>query len=630
MDRIVAPDSKPDALAQEAERLLSIGRVDDAARVCHRLLAAEPDNPTALMILGTVYLAAERWADAERFFMRGCAACPHVVGFHAALGRVRLQMNQPGRALEPLENCVLLDPGTHDHRASLVAVYQMLAFATFSEASKLAMLACLADDGLTHSLMHKAWLSLLRVDPEATQVLACFDGAADYASFRTAVAAAPALLRSLETCQLLRRGLLRFLAADVAIERGLTFMRRFFFDNRDALDDFLPTLCLLARYCFLTEYVFDSEEDHAPLRDPGTPGAVALLGCYEPLWSHAGATKMAHLSDEPCYRELARALIEEPLEERALLPSIPTMSPIDDAVSRAVQRQYEESPYPRWVTVGSGSAHARGARGRGRRILVAGCGTGSDAADAALSFPGAIVEAVDLSRVSLAYGARKAREAGLGNLSFAHGDLLAISGIGKEYNLILSAGVLHHMADPIAGLRALLSVLHSGGVLRVSLYSRIARTAVAEARAWIASAGFAPTPVGIRAFRRAVIARAAGDPMRAWLTRSYDFYSLSQCRDLVFHVQEHTFTLPQIAQMARDLELSVIHLDVPSPAALGAYRERFPHDPEAAQLANWHELEQRQPSMFSGMYSLWLCRARDRAIVDLDWLHDEGDEVNPG
>jgi hypothetical protein len=110
-----------------------------------------------------------------------------------------------------------------------------------------------------------------------------------------------------------------------------------------------------------------------------------------------------------------------------------------------------------------------------------------------------------------------------------------------------------------------------------------------------------------------------------WLTRSYDFYSLSQCRDLVFHVQEHTFTLLEIADIARAFDLSVVHLDVPSPVYLVAYRDRFPGDPEATNLANWHRLEEITASLFVGMYSLWLCRAADEALVDVGWLQGASD-----
>jgi len=41
-----------------------------------------------------------------------------------------------------------------------------------------------------------------------------------------------------------------------------------------------------------------------------------------------------------------------------------------------------------------------------------------------------------------------------------------------------------------------------------------------------------------------VMAADPGDPLREAM-RLDDFFSLSECRDLLFHVQEHRFTIPQ-------------------------------------------------------------------------------------
>lgn len=487
------------------------------------------------------------------------------------------------------------------------------------------MLACLDDDTLTHSPIHRAWLSLLRLDPEAAPIFELFEGARDDRDFSDRLTLD--LLAAFESHALLQAGLRRFLAADVGIERGLTFLRRWLFvHDRGALQERLPLLCGLARYCFLTEYVFDAREDVNALRDQlMTPAAVALLACYDSLGEVAAGEleRLTTLSDEPCYQELIRIWLRQPLEELAIRPTIPSLTPIEDPISRRVRAQYEENPYPRWTTVGSplplSEAEPR-ARGHGKRLLIAGCGTGREAIEAALKFPAAQVDAVDLSRASLAYGLRQARVAGIANLSFAQADLLALGARPERYDFISAVGVLHHLRDPAQGLGVLLALLGAGGVMRLALYSRTARQAVTAARAAVARAGWEPTAGGIRAFRASIVARPATDPERAWLTRSYDFYSLSQCRDLVFHVQEHTFSLLEVEALLRANGLSVWHVALKSPQHASMYASRFPGDPRGTRLDNWHALERQEPMLFAGMYDLWLCRTAEEPTVDPRWL----------
>src|SRR5581483_5293785 len=111
--------------------------------------------------------------------------------------------------------------------------------------------------------------------------------------------------------------------------------------------------------------------------------------------------------------------------------------------------------------------------------------------------------------------------------------------------LFRSVGVLHHLADPLAGWRALLPLMKPGARMCIGLYSEIARRDVVEARAFIASRGFTPTADGIRACRQEIM--RGGERLRwAGLTNVSDFFSMSGCRDMIFNAMEHRFTLPRI------------------------------------------------------------------------------------
>src|SRR6185437_5151958 len=120
-------------------------------------------------------------------------------------------------------------------------------------------------------------------------------------------------------------------------------------------------------------------------------------------------------------------------------------------------------------------------------------------------------------------------------IAYAQADILELASCGRSFDLIESLGVLHHLADPFAGWRALLSLLRPGGFMLLGLYSETARRPVMAARARIA--GREDSAEKIRRFRQELI--QSGDPGSfASILDSEDFFSLSSCRDLLFHVQE--------------------------------------------------------------------------------------------
>jgi hypothetical protein len=81
---------------------------------------------------------------------------------------------------------------------------------------------------------------------------------------------------------------------------------------------------------------------------------------------------------------------------------------------------------------------------------------------------------------------------------------------------------------------------------------------------------------------------------------------MSECRDLLFHVQEHQFTIPQIAAFLAETGFTFVGFETLEHAA---YRRRFPADPAAADLANWATFEDENPSAFAQMYQFWIQKA---------------------
>ena|SRR5688572_5774778 len=332
---------------------------------------------------------------------------------------------------------------------------------------------------------------------------------------------------------------------DLALERVIVEARR-------SREGDLPVLAAIAHQCFNTEYVFDAAQ---PCERPRSVHEYVAYACHRPLWTLEDAAAAAAAIEASPFAKLARRQIREPLEERRLAKEIPALSGATSAVSAAVQAQYEANPYPRWLRTQAWVEAMP--LGSVQDILIAGCGTGQHAISTALRFPAAHVLAVDLSLASLAYAKRKTGELGLRNIEYRQADILAMDALPERFDLIECSGVLHHLEDPFAGWRILAGLRKPGARMRIGLYSELGRRAVVRARELIAAEGWGPDPEGIRACRAAIRARAH-DELFQKIIRNEDFYSMSGCRDLLFHVQEQRFTLPQVGSMIERLGLSFL------------------------------------------------------------------------
>ena len=242
-----------------------------------------------------------------------------------------------------------------------------------------------------------------------------------------------------------------------------------------------------------------------------------------------------------------------------------------------------------------------GSGGNIAEFLSAGCGTGQLALEIAQGVAARVL-AIDLSLVSLGYARRKARELGLTGIEFAQADLLELRAAGRSFDVVECSGVLHHMADPFAGWRVLLSLLRPGGFTLVGLYSEAARRGIVEARRFIAQQGYGTSADDIRRCRQDLLNL---DRNRELGTAFGDFFGVSSCRDLLFHAQEQQMRIPAIAAFLRDNDLTFLGFEADN-ATIQAYRRRFPGDPAATNLHHWEAFENDNPDTFSRMYVFWI------------------------
>ena len=154
-----------------------------------------------------------------------------------------------------------------------------------------------------------------------------------------------------------------------------------------------------------------------------------------------------------------------------------------------VQTHYENYPYPSYPLIASVrhcdtyalNLKALWARFNNtlppleaEQILIAGCGTFAPY-PMAVANPDVSITALDLSKKSLRRARLHCLLHGKRNVTFRCGDLSEPNVIGDHFGLIDSFGVLHHMTDPLAGLKILARHLVPGGIVRIMLYSRYAR-----------------------------------------------------------------------------------------------------------------------------------------------------------
>lgn len=392
----------------------------------------------------------------------------------------------------------------------------------------------------------------------------------------------------------------------------------------------------LARQCFINEYVFDCLDGERLAADAFRSQLLALLdanaavppllllavAAYFPLYTLPDAERLLARAAADPVGQVLRQQVREPREERALRADIERLTPISGGVSEQVREQYEENPYPRWVGVPIQEQPLPFNAALPRmlpfarftpmsddsapQMLVAGCGTGRHSITAAHQFRGTHVLAIDLSLSSLSYALRKTRELGITNIEYAQADILRLGDIARRFDIIESVGVLHHLADPFAGWRTLLSLLRPGGFMILGFYSRLAHRHQIKAQEFIAAGGYAGSADGIRRFRRDVAVTTARPELQR-LTDLLDFYSTSECRDLLFHVQETRLTLDQIESFLAECGLRFVGFEL-DPRVQQQYRALFRDDPAASNLHNWARFEADNPETFAQMYRFWIQR----------------------
>lgn len=622
-DRAIA--GKPDYAEAHLWRVKlfsELNRNGEALAAADKALAIAPGLAPVWIGRGNALLAVGRFDDALAAFDQAVELQPNLSEAWIGRGNVNVALGQPELAVDAASRAVVL--GETAQTKIFFGQCLGLGRLTADGDGRLRGLALRAlAEGWTHPRqLVPACLSLITFDDAVRACVARAERAWPARLGAEQLFGATGL-EALARDTLLHTLLQSTPIPDIGFERLLTNIRGVLLTAAEAAESDAPNervldlYSALARQCYENDYVYSLAEGEVEragrLRGlleqslaagrPCSPLWPVAAGAYGPLHTLSGAEALLQRSWPASVKALLTQQIEEPLQERRIAAAIPVLTPIDSAVSRSVRQQYAENPYPRWAKAAQSGAHDS-LPGRpladASDILVAGCGTGLLSVTLAQMAPAARILAIDLSLASLSYAKRMADSLGVRNIEFAQADITRLGALDRSFDFIDVSGVLHHLADPWEGWRILLARLRPGHAMQVALYSKLARQNVVAARALIAERGYQATAEDIRRCRDEILAAEDGSLLKS-VAIFGDFFTTNECRDLIFHVQEHRVTLREINAFLTENALRFVGFTLDS-TAMQRFTARFPEPDALTDLDRWQAFELLEPQTFAGMY----------------------------
>ena len=627
------------------------------------MIAAEIADPAVFCNLGIICKNSGRIKEALNFYKQALDIEANDAKIYSNIGNLYREIGDLEQALQFTLKSLDLDQKSSTIQMNLGSIYQELGetdqavTATVmaieldpSNTEAIQNLKSLAGDirisASNHEVVRNAYGILLNREDFAHRKLCSLFIQEFLETIQTAAQAETLItennqaLKQLATDWQFRKSLTLLIPPHQEIEEFLTRLRKealILIQTDRAIPTYLkPLLEALATQCFLNEYVYWQSDDeqqwvdnlvNEARKDSGLLNtALPIIACYLPL--DEIDARDADIQNYPLSSDESRSLIETQYNEVKLETAIQSRfkasKKTTNAISLEVQNMYEENPYPRYQY--ADYTHPTHAQPTGEfialettlpnlhfsdaisspnsspNILIAGCGTGNQIINAS-RYKNAHITAIDISQKSLAYARRKAIACNMHTVQFHQLDILNADHLQHDYDVIECSGVLHHMEDPAQGLATLNRQLKPGGYIKLGLYSELARRKVTEARQLIKHLGFQSSTEDIRRFRKAIF-NGESPELKSLSTSINDFYSLSECRDLCFHVQEHQFSTETLKNLLKSEGLRFCGFMLPAATQM-AYRQQFPEDKDGTSLETWGLFEQRNPSTFQSMYQFW-------------------------
>ena len=604
---------------QEQEKL------EEALEAYKNALLLMPDYAEAQNNMGNVLRKLGRLEDAIDAYKNALLLKPDYAEAYNNAGITLYEQGKLERAIEAYNNALLLKPDNVEAFKNIGIALRLVEFASpHPELQKSIGLLLDQKKSVRPKEIAKAVISLLKFEPNLQKHLAMLNVREKQQSLLETIVELsdmPLLLKLMSICPLADlelEALLKEIRAKILLEFHIV-------DNNPKILEFQKALSL---QCFTNEYIYDRSADEekaidileAKVKNSLALGqqpslqAILCLASYKTLYEY---TWHQSLDLSTTFKPVYTRQISEPILENNLKTKIPILDEIKDEISIKVREQYETHPYPRWVNISlpikSEPISHIVTQSRIKlfdnkinkisnpNILVAGCGTGQHSIATAAKFKNSKVLGIDLSLSSLAYAKRKTEDLDINNIEYMHADILKLDKLNRQFDIVESSGVLHHMKNPMAGWKVLVNCLKDGGLMKIGLYSALARQHINEIRREILELEIGSSDEEMRLFRSNVI--NSGLSHYNLVLNYSDFYSLSTLRDLLFHTQEHQFTIPQIKKCLNELNLKFCGFE--NETIVKKFKASNSGEFDVYNLDDWQIYEEANPRTFAGMYQFW-------------------------
>ena len=603
-----------------------LGKLEEAIEAYKKALSIKPDLAEAYYNMGNALKDQGKLDKAIEAYNKSLSLKPNYAEAYYNMGIALQDQGQLEEAIEAYNNALSLKP---NHAEAYNNMGIALTNIIFKKPNKDLQntISSLLDKKLyvRPRDIAVASISLLKFEPSLQKQL-------KFVRSNKVIQNPLNIITDLDELPLLRKLMSVCPLPDLELENLFQQLRASILENflsfKEASPELLKFQSALALQCFTNEYVYSqTKKEEKAINDlekqikellsnnkQPSPLAILILASYKALHKYDWCQSLIVTNQ---IQDVFTRQVEEPIQEEKLKLNLPILAEISNKVSSNVREQYEESPYPRWVNLGLKLKPAPISKvveelqlklhykkfneAKNPNILIAGCGTGQHSITTAARFKSSKVLAIDLSLSSLAYAKRKTEELGISNIEYLQADILDLERLNKQFDVIESVGVLHHMENSLAGWRKLTNCLTPSGLMKIGLYSEAARQDVVKIRKEIGQLNVGSSDAEMKSTRDTIIGSVKEHHAR--ITGFTDFFSLSELRDLLFHVQEYRFTIAMIKDHLDKLGLKFCGFEAQNIVSHFKKTNKNKNDPY--DLDKWQAYEDANPRAFVGMYQFW-------------------------